>query len=292
MKILIFGNFHHKNMEGYNMLFKYLNYSVTNNINEILDCDYIISPSYPIDTSKYPNKKFIFGPHFSLFPDNRLYQINNVNKNSVYIQPSLWPITFWQHYSYFNTFQKSNISVPFKPFFLPVDTEKFKPIQNNKTKVFIYFKRRKPEELNFIKNFLTKKNIEYKIFDYIKRYEEKDYLSYLQESQYGIIIDAHESQGFAIEEALSCDVPLLVWNVKSMKQEYGSSYDNIPCTTIPYWDKRCGEYFYEAGELESKMDIFLQKLETYNPREFILENLSVEKCGEQFIELINKIKII
>ena len=45
MKILIVGNFHHKNMQGYNLLFKYLNYSVTNNINEILECDYIISTS-------------------------------------------------------------------------------------------------------------------------------------------------------------------------------------------------------------------------------------------------------
>ena len=284
MKILIIGCFHHKNKQGIEMMLSYLKYTFKwGNIADINNYDIIYSSSLPIDSSLYPEKKFIFGPHFSVFPTNKLTSINNVLNNSIYIQPSEWVRQLWKN-------KKAENVLPIKSFPFPIDTEKFKPIQNNKTKVFIYFKRRKPEELNFIKNFLTEKNIEYKIFDYIKRYEEKDYLSYLQESQYGIIIDAHESQGFAIEEALSCDVPLLVWNVKSMKQEYGSSYDNIPCTTIPYWDKRCGEYFYEAGELESKMDIFLQKLDEYKPREFILENLSVEKCGERFIELVKIIE--
>ena len=51
----------------------------------------------------------------------------------------------------------------------------------------------------------------------------------MQKAKYGIILDAHESQGFAIEEALSCNVPLLVWNTKFMSQEYGSRYENIPC---------------------------------------------------------------
>jgi hypothetical protein len=38
-------------------------------------------------------------------------------------------------------------------------------------------------------------------------------------------------------------VPLLVWNVSSMNQEQNSSYNNIPATTIPYWNESCGEYF-------------------------------------------------
>ena len=286
MKILIYGNFHHKNMQGYNLLFQYLKYTVTTDSNDIQNCNYIISPAYPINTSKYPNKKFVFGPHFSLFPDNRLYKINNVNKNSVYIQPSLWPITFWQHYPYFNAFQKSNISVPFKPFFLPVNTEKFKPIKEKREKVFIYFKRRKQEELYFIVSFLQNKNIEYKIFDYVQRYNEDDYIKYLQESKYGIWLGAHESQGFALQEALSCNVPLLIWNVTSMTQEEGTNYQNIPATTIPYWDQRCGEYFYKQEEFETKYNEFINKLDTYKPRDFVLENLSVEKCAKNFHKLL------
>jgi len=175
------------------------------------------------------------------------------------------------------------LSLPF-----PVDTYKFNSLNNsNRDKVFVYFKRRNPQEIHMLESFLKMKNITYKIFDYVKKYEEENYLNYLQHSKFGIFLDAHESQGFAIEEALSCNVPLLVWNTKTMNQEYGSSYGYVPCTTIPYWDERCGEFFYDIKELEEIYNTFISKLNTYKPRQFILENLSVEKCSEKLVNLIN-----
>jgi len=141
--------------------------------------------------------------------------------------------------------------------------------------------------LTFLKKFLHNKNIEFKVFDYVKRYKEEDYLKYLQESNYGIILDAHESQGFAIEEALSCDVPLLVWNVTSMNQEEGINYPDIPATSIPYWDNRCGESFYNKEEFEEKYNEFTSKLDTYKPREFVLDKLGIDKCVINFKKLID-----
>ena len=139
----------------------------------------------------------------------------------------------------------------------------------------------------FLENFLRFKNISYRIFSYVDRYDENDYLDYLQNSKYGIWLDAHESQGFALEEALSCNVPLLVWNVNSMNQEYGSNYNNIPATTIPYWDETCGEFFYDSNELNNTFENFISKLDTYKPRDFILNNLSVDICENNLIDLIN-----
>jgi glycosyltransferase involved in cell wall biosynthesis len=184
----------------------------------------------------------------------------------------------------------ANTILPIKVLPLPVNIEKFKPVEKiKKDKVFIYFKRREPEELEFLKRELDKRNIEYIIFHYIKRYKEEDYLKYLQESKYGIILGAHESQGFAIEEALSCNVPLLVWSATTMNKEYGSSFEAIPCTSVPYWDERCGEIFYKQEEWETKFDEFISKLNTYKPREYVLENLSVEKCAEKWNSLISSI---
>jgi len=281
MKILIIGRFHPKNAGGLIKIAKYLNYDIKyGSVNDIPNSDIIFIPDNVLDTTKFDkNKKFIFGPHLSVFPDKRLYLINNMNKNSIYIQPSEWAKQVWIHI---------NNIIPLKVFYFPVNTEKFKPITNNeRKKVFIYFKRRKNEELNVITSFLNNKNIEYKIFDYIKRYDEEDYLKYLQNSKYGIILGAHESQGFAIEEALSCNVPLLVWNVNSMSQEEGINYPNISATSIPYWDNRCGEYFYKKEDFKSKYNEFISKLDTYKPREFVLENLSVEKCAENFKKINN-----
>jgi hypothetical protein len=155
--------------------------------------------------------------------------------------------------------------------------------------VFIYYKRRDPQELKFIQEFLNRKGIEYIIFDYLKSYDENNYLNYLQDSKFGIIIDAHESQGFALEEALSCNVPLLIWNVKSMKQEYGSKYEDYYATSIPYWDERCGEFFYNKEELETTFDTFISKINNYKPREYILENLSIDVCEKKFIDMLKNI---
>lgn len=282
MKLLVIGNFHHKNMIGLELLLKNINFEYKyGSINEVNEYDIIYSPNHPIDSSKFRNKKFIFGPHFSVFPDNRLLNINNIHKNSIYIQPSKWAADTWRNFNVENV-------IKIKEFPFPVEIDKFKPIENNeKNEVFIYFKRRKPEELLFIENFFYKKNINYKIFDYVKKYKEEEYLKCLQNAKFGIIIDAHESQGFAIEEALSCDVPLLVWKVKYMSQEEGANYPNIQCTNISYWDERCGEFFEEKEEFTETYNKFINKIETYKPREYILENLSPKKCGENFKKLIN-----
>ena len=264
------------------MILKHLNWNYkygSGNIDEVRFFDIIYSPSHPINISLFPDKKFIFGPHFSVFPNNKLTHINNKHKNSVYIQPSDWAVNVWKK------FNADNI-LPIKKMFFPVDTVKFNQGNNERNNVFIYFKRRKNKELKIIEDFLNKKQINYKIFDYVKRYEESDYLSYLKTSKYGIILDARESQGFAIEEALSCNVPLLVWNVTSMNQEEGINYPELKATSIPYWDERCGEFFYNKNEFETKYNEFISKLNTYKPREYVLENLSVEKCSEIFKQLL------
>lgn len=285
MKILFLDiNMHQKNA---NALYKYSNnYYVIKSIEQIdnidlnnFDCVY--SPSTPLNVKKYPNTKFIFGPHFSVFPE--LHQMNEIrNNNVIYIQPSEWAAKVWEINPFCN-----NIKIGVLPF--GVDTNKFSQTKQitDRNKVFIYFKNRNPEELILIENFLNNKNIPYVIFSYKNRYNEQDYINYLQNSKFGIWLGSHESQGFALQEALSCNVPLLVWNVKSMNQEYGSTYDDIPATTIFYWDERCGEYFYNFDELENTLNTFISKIETYKPREYILENLSIKKCEEKLNDLIN-----
>jgi hypothetical protein len=285
MKILFINIYMHK--KNADSLFKYNNeYCVVNsidyvdkNILENFDCVY--SPGVPIDVSKYPGIKFIFGPHFSVFPEN--HHMNMISgKNTIYIQPSEWSAKVWE-----NNPICSSIKIKKLPF--GVDTDKFintKPI-NERNNVFIYFKHRNPKELEVLCNFLENIKIPYIIFSYENRYNEPDYISYLQNSKFGLWLDGHESQGFALEEALSCDVPLLVWNVSSMKQEYGSTYDDIPASTIPYWDERCGEFFYNIGEFEDSLNKFISKIESYKPREYILENLSIKKCEEKLYNLIN-----
>lgn len=276
---------HHKNREA---LLNYdNNYFVINHTNlDIIDLskfDVVYSPSQAIDVNKYINTKFLFGPHFSIFPEKNQMDIIQ-GKNSIYLQPSEWAKNVWL----FHPFCK-NIRLDVLPF--GVNTIKFSPCKSisERTNVFIYYKRRNPHELQILTSFLQSNNLNPRIFNYVTKYPEEEYINYLKNSKFGIWLTAHESQGFALQEALSCNVPLLVWNVTSMNQEYGSNYQDIKATTIPYWDERCGENFTELNELNATFEKFISKLNDYKPREYILENLSFDKCKNKLIELIQKI---
>ena len=284
MKILFINSgIHHKNL---NFILKCtkIDFHIVNNVHEIYklnlsDYDAIYSPCDPIDVLKYPTVKFIFGPQFSVFPDNKLNVIKSTN--SVYNLLSDWVINVWSQFSVCNNLRL--VKLPFG-----VDTEIFKETKSisDKNNIIVYFKHRNPNDLLDIKNFLKNKNVSYTIFSYDIKYNENDYIKQLQNSKYGIWVDAHESQGFALQEALSCNVPLLVWNVTSMNQEYNANYNNIPATTVSYWDKKCGEVFYNINELEETHNKFICNIENYKPREFILENLSIEVCENKLIEFV------
>jgi hypothetical protein len=269
-----------------NINFCMINYNDVNlDSLDLTHFDCVYSPSQTLDVRKYPQTKFIFGPHFSVFPEkHKMDAIEGVN--SVYVQPSEWASNVWKY----DPICK-NIKIETLPF--GVDVDKFneiKPIKN-RNEVILYYKARHPDDLNIILNFLKSNNIEPKIFNYRARYDENDYIDSLHNSKFCIWVDAHESQGFALEEALSCNVPLLVWNVKSMNQEHDSSYSDITATTIPYWDDRCGEYFTDVQQLEITFNKFITNLPNYKPREYILENLTFEVCENKLIDLVNKIQL-
>lgn len=285
--LLVNGNIHHKNLYALNHYNK-LEIDRVDEINDLTTIDLskydaVYSPCKPVVVNDYPTVSFIFGPHFSIFPEEKDME-KIAGKNSIYIQPSLWAMNAWKNMD--GCKDHSFDSIPWG-----VDVDKFQA-RTERNEVFIYFKSRIPEELQVVENELKKRGITYRNFDYKHRYSEDEYRQYLSKCKYGIWVDAHESQGFALQEALASDVPLLVWNIHSMNQEYGSSYPSIPATTIPYWDERCGEYFYKQDEFIETLDRIIQKEENnlYKPREFIMENLAMEVCENKFIKLIQSQK--
>jgi glycosyltransferase involved in cell wall biosynthesis len=254
----------------------------------IADYRVVYSPAVLLDVQYFPNTFFIFGPHYSVFPNQQLIKIAGY-ENVVYLQPSDWARDTWR-----GSMLCRKLRIETLPF--GVDTEKFAPIASHddiapyipiSPPVFIYFKRRHPLELDAVCDYLRRCGISYKVFNYVDGYKEENYIEYLKHAKYGIWLGSHESQGFALLEALSCNVPLLVWNVTSMSQEYGTHNPNIPATTIPYWDERCGEHFTMFYDMEKTHNTFLAncKTEKYRPREYVLENLTMEKCEARLIEM-------
>lgn len=273
---------HDKNRNGIDLLFKY---GLLQRTDTVDDADIIMYTSaspiasgrvedIDIYDKRFSNKLILLGPHFSVFPTDYIKSLDSsVNGNIAFNLLSKWNIERWRK----DLGEAHPLHLVAMPF--PVDTEKFKPNVCNKTSVMIYTKRRSHNDYQFIIDYMNTKGYNTNVFNYESRYTEADYIDALQTASFGIWIGCHESQGFALEEALSCGVPLLVFNVKYMNQEVGqesnASYFEQAATTISYWDNRCGEFFHEKHEFFNKLDIFTRRLQSneYNPREFILENL-------------------
>ena len=281
------NNIHHKNKEGLEMILKYLNMEYKFGKETDIDNDkykIIYSPDRPVDINKYPEKLYIFGPHFCVLPNENLYLINVKKNNLIYILPSQWCIDLYE--------KNYNLILNMVSFPFPVNVNKFTPddsenSDNNKTQILIYYKHRKTEELLFLIRKLTQKNLnDITIINYSNKYDENYFIMNIKKSRFGIVLDAHESQGFAIEEMMSCNLPLLVWGVTNFNQEEGIEYPPYPATTIPYWDSRCGEVFYNHYDFDETFNIFLNKLDSYKPRDYIIEKLSVKPCAERLQRLI------
>jgi glycosyltransferase involved in cell wall biosynthesis len=283
---------HHKNRSA---LLKGLQQCDTVTVVDTLnEADWVYSPRKPLPIHVHPTKKFIFGPHFSVFPNHASIHFNNQHNNAIYIVPSHWCQQLWQqHFKY--------QGLPMRVYPFGVDVDRFAPIesQKKKTKILIYVKRRRSEDVKYVLEQLSQFNVDpkdYKIFDYLKRYDENQFLHFLRHEAYmAIWIGAHESQGFAVLEALACDVPLLVWTVSHMKQESPCprSYAAVSteATTIPYWNETyCGHAFHEKEEFLSAWQTFHERLPNYQPRHFVIERaqLTIPHQMQALIDLFEK----
>jgi len=183
------------------------------------------------------------------------------------------------------------ITLPF-----PVDTERFQPTKKDK-KFFVYIKHVESQRVQAISNLVHDfsyllHNYESCIFTY-GSYKEDDYLNYIRTAEFGIWVDAHESQGFALEEALSCNCPLFIYDILSVKDEctddgtHPMAYfqGDLPATSASYFDETCGVICKEEESLHNMFISFLQVLPRFSPRQFVLNHLT----ATQFVDNIKKI---
>ena len=214
----------------------------------------------------------IIGPNLFVNPENIPKNLDL--SRTVYVQPSLMVKNVWENRKY----DKSKIQV----WPVGIDTEKYSPSNKDKDLVLVYFKNRKKEELEFIENSLKSRNINYKTIIY-GSYNNEDYLNLLKATKYVIWLGGYESQGIALEEALSCNIPMLVLD---KKYEKGILDENS--TSIPYFDDRCGIVLKDIANMDKSLDIMEKEYRKFSPRDFILENLDAEKQARKFLDLYEK----
>lgn len=123
-------------------------------------------------------------------------------------------------------------------------------------------------------------------------YEPHEYRGALKRCKAAIFLSAHESQGIACEEAMAAGVPVFAWDPGHCQdpERFRWGDPEIPTTSVPYFDMRCGRRFADFADFERKFPEFTDALEAgaFRPRDYILENLTVEKCSARFIEILRE----
>ena len=121
-------------------------------------------------------------------------------------------------------------------------------------------------------------------------YEEAQFLAQLARCRTMIFLCEHETQGIAYQQALACNVPILAWDRGGPWQDpayYPGKVTFEPVTSVPYWDARCGNRFAGAPEFADEWNVFWRNAQAgrYRSRDYILENLTLEKCAQAYVDL-------
>jgi hypothetical protein len=165
-----------------------------------------------------------------------------------------------------------------------INTDTFYDMSGEEKEIdcLIYFKRRNESELQLVIDFLNQNNQSYEVIRY-GSYSEEHFINTLKKSKYGIVIDKCESQGIAIEEMMSTNLPLLVWDT-IIWDDRGEEFA-VPATSVPYWDDSCGVKIDNADDLREKFNFFMDNLKSFNPRTYILNNLALDESAKKIINV-------
>lgn len=243
----------------------------------------------------FVKKPVLIGPNTAVLPKDLPIFRFKLPKKSIYIHPSQWVLNTWRLLGYDEAKLES--------WPVGIDLNAFKSIdRNEKRKVLLYFKQRDLKILAEIKLLLQILHFDYTVI-YYGFYKEDEYLQVLNECQFGIWIGCSESQGIGLQEALATNLPLIVLDAVSIfdtiptnsKKYFGynfpSSIKNIKTTTVPYFDARCGIKIEKITDLEESLLYMFNNIHEYKPREYIQENLSLEKCTTHILSFFDQMNI-
>lgn len=299
MKLVIHTNQgtypHPKNYDGLQRMCSSMNiaFEHTTDIQRTYQDNYDILIAYNqyIEPDKVPTRiKIIYGPGMFVFPSGPLVgpRRHDLESRCVFNTLSEWNKKVHEE-------MVESMIIPIHAFPYGVETDYFIPTKDPKTiECILYVKSRDSHSVQFVKGLLESKGIQYKLYKY-GSYNGNEYRNTLPRVKYLISLDAHESQGFALQEAMSCNIPLLVCDVKSMFDDIANGNSptylrkdfpgkKLYATSVPYWSDECGlrtTDIYQMSELIDRMRCIYA---TFTPRNFIMRTLSNEVCMKRILD--------
>jgi len=224
--------------------------------------------------SKIEQDTTIIGPQVWLFDGYGQFLIENQNYYKKIIAPSEWVKN--KFITKFNL-PEDKLAV------WPVGIEEFDNIRETNYDCLIYFKRRDQSELDAVKKFLVSNGLSYRMVEY-GTYGEDGFKQLVNSAKFCFLINGTESQGIAVQEIMSMGVPIIAWDIKEWLDQ-GEAY-RVPATSIPFWDERCGEKFFTVDKMGETFDNFYARINDYNPKDYVKENLSFESSVKTLLDIL------
>ena len=169
-----------------------------------------------------------------------------------------------------------------------IDTEKWQPLdyyppQRGQLDCFIYYKNRSANDLGLVEKSCKSLKLSYEINEY-GSYTEETLLTRCQHAKFAILLTDTESQGVAYMNILSTNTPCYVINKTNWEGQCAA-------TSVPYFDKRCGEITDSALINIEKLEAFMNDAahQEYSPREYILENHSLVYAASKYVKILKDI---
>jgi len=225
------------------------------------------------------NVQIILGPDMFFLPEEwELTKSFNHAPNTVYLLPSPWMLEIFKEFN--------NFKLPIRVAPFPIKMFELSTITKPK-EFFIYFKDRSCSELAWIETVSKLPGwTSHVLVD--GHTSSETYKQALNKCRFGIWFGRAERQGFKPLEALAANVPLFVYDLKSLhdqRQEFSKMHKNkaLLATSVPYFDvKMCGKKVYDRAEFTTEFPNFVNSLADYRPRDYVLKHFSAEDCFTKF----------
>ncbi|MDO8575681.1 MAG: hypothetical protein Q7R78_03210 [bacterium] len=221
-------------------------------------------------------KRLIVGPNITITPIDENSLLLNPNIDKILV-PSEWVKNF------FLSFDKNLES---KIIIWPAGIDiKEKGVDDSKNQYLIFKKNTDEKLFENICEYMRNNSIPFKVLEYGK-FTKKEYLAELKKSFAMVYLQEIESQGIALLEAWSMNVPTFVWNPGSFvfKNYNKTVTGNI---NAPYANEKTGDNFKDIEEFRRKLSTFIKNLNSYSPYEYAKENFRDNITTANLLKLLN-----
>jgi hypothetical protein len=106
----------------------------------------------------------------------------------------------------------------------------------------------------------------------------------LDQSTIAVFLSRFETQGLALAEAWSMDVPTIVWDPRGVAEWRGRSFTSR--SSAPYLTPATGRSWRTIDELEPVLRGALADRSSFHPRVWMLANMTDAICSAALLDII------